>query len=120
MGLNVERMREVLDALHDEDPHADARRQVISSAVATTPTRDQAVALLGAELLRDPHDLTLGEPPSWLIELSRSWQPGTRQLFDSRLNDLSARAVDDLLARGVDIDTLVGWLEGRRRGGDQG
>jgi hypothetical protein len=115
MSLNVERARELLRALRDEDPHADARRRLISADADTTSTRAQAIALLSAELLRDPDDLATGDPPSWLVGLSRLSQPGTTLLFDSRLTDLSARAVDDLVSHGLSIELLVDWLEDHRR-----
>jgi len=115
MGLNVERMRGLLQALREDDPHADARQNVISADVHKTPTRAQAIALLSAELLRDPHDLLTEAPPSWLVGLSRLSQRGTTLLFDSRLTDLSARAVDDLLEQGLSTELLVDWLENRRR-----
>jgi hypothetical protein len=115
MSLNVERTRELLRALLEEDPHADARRNVISADSDKTPTREQAIALLSAELLRDPYDLVTENPPRWIVDLSRLSQPGTTLLFDSRLTDVAARAVDDLLAGGVTTEVLVDWLEARRR-----
>jgi hypothetical protein len=115
MSLNVERARELLRALHDEDPHAKARRRLIATDGDSTSTRAQAVALLSAELIRDPHDLVTKAPPSWLVDLSRLSQPGTTLLFDSRVTDLSARAVDDLVSRGLSVELLVDWLEDRRR-----
>jgi hypothetical protein len=115
MSLNVERTRELLRALRDEDPHAAARRRLISAQADQTSTRAQAIALLSVELLRDPHDLVTHDPPSWLVDLSRLSQPGTTLLFDSRVTDLAARAVDDLVAQGLSIELLVDWLEDRRR-----
>jgi len=114
VGLNVERMRELLRGLQGEDSQADARRHVISSHSGLTSTRDWAVTVLSAELLRDPSDLMSQAPPSWLAELSRSSQPGTILLFDSRLTELSARVVDDLLTQEVDSSELVCWLERHR------
>jgi hypothetical protein len=111
MSLNVERTRELWQALREEDPHADARRSVISADASTT--RAQAIAILGDELLHDPHDL-MSSPPSWLVELSRLSQRGTTLLFDSRVTDLAACAVDDLVASGIDTGRLVDWLERRR------
>jgi hypothetical protein len=115
MSLNVERTRELLRALLEEDPHADARRNVIAAESDKTPSRAQAIALLSSELLRDPYDLVT-DPPRWIVDLSRLSQPGTTLLFDSRLTDLAARAVDDLIAQGVTSQLLVEWLEDRRRG----
>jgi hypothetical protein len=115
MSLNVERTRELLRALRERDPHADARRNVISGDPGKTPTRAHAIALLSAELLRDPYDLAADDPPSWLVDLSGLSQPGTTLLFDGRLTDLAARAVDDLLAQGITVEELVVWLEDRRR-----
>ncbi len=115
MSLNVERTRELLRALLDEDPHADARRRLISADGDERSTRAQAIALLSAELLRDPRDLAFEEPPSWLVDLSRLSQRGTTLLFDSRVTDLSARAVDDLVSQGLSVALLVEWLEDRRR-----
>jgi hypothetical protein len=115
MSLNVERARELLEGLRDEDPHADARRSLIGTQAGQPPTRSRAVVLLSAELIRDPVDLMVSTPPSWLIDLARLGQPGARLLFDSRLSDLAARSVDDLVAGGVPVDALVVWLEDRRR-----
>ena len=113
MSLNVERTRELWQALREEDPHADARRSVISADASTS--RAQAIAILGDELLHDPHDL-MSSPPSWLVELARLSQRGTTLLFDSRVTDLAACAVDDLVASGIETDRLVEWLEQRRGG----
>jgi hypothetical protein len=111
MSLNVERTRQLWQALREDDPHADARRSVISAGSSTSWA--QAIALLGDELLRDPDDL-MSAPPQWLVELSRLSQRGTTLLFDSRVTDVAAWAVDDLVAAGIDTDRLVVWLERRR------
>jgi hypothetical protein len=114
MSLNVERARELFLALNDEDPHAEARSNLISTEADKTPTRSHAIALLCAELQRDPHGL-ITEPPDWLLDLWRQPQPGTTLLFDSRLTDLSARAVDHLVAEEVSAEAIIDWLEDRRR-----
>lgn len=114
MSLNVERTRELWHSLNGDDPHAAARRHVISADASTTSARAQATALLSAELLRDPRDL-MTDPPAWLVDLSRLSQPGTTLLFDSRLTDLAARSVADLIDQGVDAGRIVAWLEGLRR-----
>lgn len=114
MSLNVERTRELWHSLDGDDPHASARRHVIAADSTTTSARAQATSLLSAELLRAPRDL-MTDPPSWLLDLSRSSQPGTTLLFDSRLTDLAARSIDDLIDHGVDPGRIVTWLEDLRR-----
>lgn len=111
MSLNVERTRELWQSLREDDPHALARSAVIAPSSSTS--RAQAIAILGDELLRDPDDL-MSNPPRWLVELSRLSQRGTTLLFDSRVTDLAACAVDDLVDEGIDTDRLVEWLERRR------
>jgi hypothetical protein len=114
MSLNVERTRELWHSLSGDDPHAMVRQHVIAASASTTTARGHAAALLSAELLRDPHQL-MTEPPLWLLEISRSSQPGTALLFDSRLTDLAARSIDDLIGQGVDPERIVAWLDDLRR-----
>jgi hypothetical protein len=71
------------------------------------------MALLGAELVRDPYELMSGPPPAWLLELSSDTRTGATLLFDSRLTDLTGRAVDDLLSQGCTADQLITWLANR-------
>ena len=106
-------MRALLRDLENEDPDADVRRQLISGRPQGDLTRARAITLLSSHLLRDPYDLMTGDPPPWLVELSRT-PTGATLLFDGRLTELARRAVDDLLAQGCNVDQLISWLDAKR------
>ena len=114
VGLNLERARELLREMHRFDPDAVAREGVIHGSSEPEPTRGRAVGLVRAELLRDPVPLTPGAPPGWLIARSRTSRGEPTPLFDSRVDALAGRVVDDVLAQGVSAARLVAWLESRQ------
>ncbi len=116
MGINIERMRALLEDLEGTDPDAEVRRQVIAGPAHESPLRARAVALLSADLLRDPSSLMVDPPPKWLSELAERSSTGTALLIDSRLTVLAGRAVDDVVAQGCPLERLVPWLEDRRAG----
>jgi len=113
MGLNVSKARSLLRDLHGKDPDAQARQQLIPAFLQTDPTRLQAVGMMAAYLLSDPHRLMAGAPPDWLIDLSQTERGGTTLLFDGRLSDLSRRIVDDVLSQDVTAEQLITWLGDR-------
>jgi hypothetical protein len=115
MGINVERTRSLLRHLSEEDPDFGARGRVIVGSSHGSLMRDRAMALMASELLRDPGVLVPGEPPQWLVDLSHAVDQAAMLLFDSRLAELTARVVDDLVAQGCTTDELLAWLGDRRR-----
>jgi hypothetical protein len=115
MGINLETTRSLLRSLREKDPDLGARGQVIVGSSHGRRPRDQAMALMAADLLRDPAGLVPGEPPLWLVNLSQGTGQPAELLFDGRLAQLTARAVDDLLEQGCTVDQLLTWLDERRR-----
>jgi hypothetical protein len=75
-------------------------------------TRTLALALMNAELLRDPAGLAPNGPPAWLCDLAEAHHENAAR-SDSRLDALATRVVDDLLAEGVTAGQLIAWLEAR-------
>ena len=115
MGINLNGIRSLLGGLHEADPDSEARERLIVGSSQGSSARVRAIALMTSELVRDPCAFVPGDPPPWLIELSRTARTGVTLLFDSRLADLAGRIVDDVVTQGYTPDQLVDWLE-RRNG----
>jgi len=115
VGINLNGIRSLLGGLHEADPDSAARERLIVGSSQGSPARVRAIALMTSELVRDPCALVPGDPPPWLIELSRTAHTGVTLLFDSRLADLAGRIVDDVVSQGYTAEQLVDWLE-RRNG----
>ncbi len=111
MGLNLERTQALLQSLAGDDPDSEARQQVIPVSAQAGRIRLRAIALITADLLREPSMLMPDDPPRWLLELSPETRNGRAILFDGRLTELATRVVDDLHAQGCTADELVGWLD---------
>jgi hypothetical protein len=111
MGLNVERTQALLRSLAGDDPDSDARQQLIPISAHEGRVRLRAIALITADLLREPSVLMPDDPPLWLLELSPETRNGRAILFDGRLTELATRVVDDLQAQGCTADELVRWLD---------
>ena len=111
MGLNVERTQALLRSLTDDDPDSEARQQLIPVSAHEGRVRLRAIALITADLLREPSVLMPDDPPRWLLELSPETRNGRAILFDGRLTELATRVVDDLQAQGCTHDELVQWLD---------
>ena len=89
MGLNVERTQALLRALADDDPDSGARQQLIPVSAHEGRVRLRAIALISADLLREPSVLMPDDPPRWLLELSPETRNGRAILFDGRLTELA-------------------------------
>ena len=70
---------------------------------------------MSAELLRDPENLSPNGPPPWLRELARANREADARPDDGRLDVLSERVVDEVLAGGVSAGQLIAWLEARHQ-----
>ena len=113
MGLNVEKTQALLGELSEDDPDSKARQQLIPVSARESRIRLRAIALMTAELLREPPALLPTSPPDWLLELTRNERTGRQILFDGRLTELATRVVDDVVSQGCPADELVAWLEDR-------
>ena len=111
MGLNVERTQALLRSLAGDDPDSEARQQLIPVSAHEGRIRLRAIALISADLLREPSVLMPDDPPRWLVDLSPETRNGRAILFDGRLTELATRVVDDLHTQGCSHDELVRWLE---------
>ena len=100
MGLNLSQAQHVLRSLADEDPDSEARQQLIPVSAIEGRVRLRAIALITADLLREPSALMPDDPPGWLAELSPGTRSGRAILFDGRITELATRVVDDLRAQG--------------------
>src|SRR5204863_424096 len=103
----------LLGELSAADPDSRARQQLIPVSARESRVRLRAIALMTAELLREPAALLPTRPPPWLLELVRSDRTGREVLFDGRLTGLATRVVDDVVSHGCPTRELVAWLEGR-------
>jgi len=119
MGLNLERTQALLRSLADADPDSEARQQLIPVSAEEGRVRLRAIALITADLLREPSVLMPDDPPRWLLELSPETRNGRAILFDGRLTELATRVVDDLQAQGCTADELVQWLDDLHRERDR-
>jgi hypothetical protein len=117
MGLNLAKTQDLLRGLAEDDPDSGARQQLIPVSAEEGRVRLRAIALITADLLREPSALMPDDPPGWLVELSPETRTGRAILFDGRLTELATRVVDDLHAQGCTAEELVQWLEGRPEAG---
>ncbi len=111
MGLNLEKTQALLRSLAEDDPDSEARQQLIPVSAQEGRIRMRAIALITADLRRQPSMLMPDDPPRWLLELSPEHRTGRAILFDGRLTELATRVVDDLHAQGCSADDLVQWLD---------
>lgn len=118
MGLNLARTQDLLRSLAEDDPDSEARQQLIPVSAHEGRIRLRAIALITADLLREPSALMPDDPPGWLLELSPRTRTGRSILFDGRLTELATRVVDDLQAQGCPPAELVAWLEDITRSTD--
>lgn len=111
MGLNLEKTQALLRSLAEDDPDSGARQQLIPLSAQEGRVRLRAIALITADLRREPSLLMPDDPPRWLLELSPETRNGRAILFDGRLTELATRVVDDLHAQGCTADQLLRWLD---------